>query len=488
MKTTNILQVVLLALFINAENVIAQITGPEQDCVGAKKICSDAQLQITEVYSYIGDGQVEDLLSLTTCIANGENNSVWYFFEIDSPGLVVFTLTPYGNDDYDFSVYLMDSTKTCTNLLDTNFSPLRCSYYAYAPPAQDTFETGLRLGYTDTISRVTGSPFLAPLYANTGEKYYLLVDNFGGIGSADGYTLDFTGTTAKFNYDSTIISTPSEIVGFDYNFLKNISISFNTPFDCSILSNSVSDYAITGPSNIILDSMALRCNGPNNTTAALSFFYNGAFMDDSTYYFHMIPYSHLMTLNPLFACTNSFIISDSIYSFVTQVFPMDSFGFVIFGVPPSQTDNTFAYEVYTDPVSDYILTFSDPDYVLDTANRLIQFSTSGTKEVCAIAWNQLYADTICKTVEVVLGIDDKQLSNQIMLSPNPAKDKLNITTALKNNCVLQYQIINTLGAKAMASKATAKDFSIDVSALPTGIYFIHLQSGNAQSVKRFVKE
>jgi len=72
--------------------------------------------------------------------------------------------------------------------------------------------------------------------------------------------------------------------------------------------------------------------------------------------------------------------------------------------------------------------------------------------------------------------------------PNPTTNQLNITTTLQGNDEVQYQIINTLGATAMANKATAKDFSIDVSTLPTGIYFIHLQSGNAKTVKRFVKE
>jgi hypothetical protein len=72
--------------------------------------------------------------------------------------------------------------------------------------------------------------------------------------------------------------------------------------------------------------------------------------------------------------------------------------------------------------------------------------------------------------------------------PNPTSHHLNITTTRQGNEGIQYQIINTLGATVAANKATAKDFSIDVSTLPTGIYFIHLQSGNAKTVKRFVKE
>jgi len=90
-------------------------------------------------------------------------------------------------------------------------------------------------------------------------------------------------------------------------------------------------------------------------------------------------------------------------------------------------------------------------------------------------------------IDGVTGIGSNVIA-QFFIYPNPTNNQLNITTTLQGNDEVQYQIITTLGATAMANKATAKDFSIDVSTLPAGIYFIHLQSGNAQTVKRFVKE
>jgi hypothetical protein len=78
--------------------------------------------------------------------------------------------------------------------------------------------------------------------------------------------------------------------------------------------------------------------------------------------------------------------------------------------------------------------------------------------------------------------------NIISIYPNPTTHELNITTTLLGNGEVQYQIINTLGATVIASKATGNNFSIDVSTLPAGIYFITLQSGEAKTVKRFVKE
>jgi hypothetical protein len=72
--------------------------------------------------------------------------------------------------------------------------------------------------------------------------------------------------------------------------------------------------------------------------------------------------------------------------------------------------------------------------------------------------------------------------------PNPTGNNLNISATLQGNEVLQYQMSNTLGTIVASNTATTNDFSIDVSALPAGIYFIHLQSGNAKTVQRFVKE
>lgn len=103
---------------------------------------------------------------------------------------------------------------------------------------------------------------------------------------------------------------------------------------------------------------------------------------------------------------------------------------------------------------------------------------------CALNTGEL--NGLCNVSNSVASKND-ELEWQIY--PNPTADILNIGTTLKDNNTIQYQIINTLGATAIANKTTAKeDFSIDVSTLPAGIYFIHLQIGTAHTVKRFVKE
>jgi hypothetical protein len=270
---------IILLLLVFSKNTIAQITGPEQDCVGAIKICNGVTLDVQVTYS--GDGVIKDLLfNSNVCLSNRENNSVWFYFEIDSPGTVEFIINPAAGDDYDFAVFLLDSNKTCSYISDSNLAPVRCSYSAFAG--------------TIGLSSNPDSNFLPALQVQQGEKYYLIIDNFNIGGS--GFTIDFSGTTAQF-----------------------VSASICT----TIISN-----------------------------------------------------------------TN----------------------------------------------------------------------------------------------------DNNSLNYKVNIYPNPTNNHLNITTTLKGNQGIQYQIINPLGASIAEGKSNQSVFSVDVSALHRGIYFIRLQSGNAQTVKRFVRE
>ncbi len=102
---------------------------------------------------------------------------------------------------------------------------------------------------------------------------------------------------------------------------------------------------------------------------------------------------------------------------------------------------------------------------------------------CALNFGELAG--LC---DITTNIVSRHDELNLQMYPNPTSGILNITTALKDNNTIQYQIINTLGAIVMANKVSDNNFSIDVNTLPTGIYFIQLQSGKTQTVKRFVKE
>jgi hypothetical protein len=97
------------------------------------------------------------------------------------------------------------------------------------------------------------------------------------------------------------------------------------------------------------------------------------------------------------------------------------------------------------------------------------------------------AITISVVAQLPVGINENK-NHVFNIYPNPTNNQLNITTTLQDNDVIQYQIINMLGTTVAINKAAAKNFSIDVSALSSGIYFIQLQNDSVLTVKRFVKE
>lgn len=91
--------------------------------------------------------------------------------------------------------------------------------------------------------------------------------------------------------------------------------------------------------------------------------------------------------------------------------------------------------------------------------------------------------TLCYLVTI--GINE--ISNKedlITISPNPVTSALSIEAPLNSTIEilnLQGQIINSLSANA-------GNTTIDVSAFPTGMYFVEIKSKSGVGVRKFVKE
>ena len=70
--------------------------------------------------------------------------------------------------------------------------------------------------------------------------------------------------------------------------------------------------------------------------------------------------------------------------------------------------------------------------------------------------------------------------------PNPATNQLTIQAT--NLTTGSYQITTTTGQLILQSTITQPNFTIGVSALPPGLYFLQLTNGSQLVVKRFVKQ
>ncbi len=85
---------------------------------------------------------------------------------------------------------------------------------------------------------------------------------------------------------------------------------------------------------------------------------------------------------------------------------------------------------------------------------------------------------------MVLGLEDSD-GFQVGVYPNPVSDLLTINNA--SNKALSIKIINTLGQELSLTTATGPIIQIDVRPLSNGVYFMLMDDGKSEFMKRIVK-
>ena len=76
--------------------------------------------------------------------------------------------------------------------------------------------------------------------------------------------------------------------------------------------------------------------------------------------------------------------------------------------------------------------------------------------------------------------------NNVTLFPNPATDEVSITTVA--GAFSSYTITNEAGQVMLQAEISAIKTSVNIKALPAGMYFINLKGDSGSVVKKFVKE
>lgn len=97
----------------------------------------------------------------------------------------------------------------------------------------------------------------------------------------------------------------------------------------------------------------------------------------------------------------------------------------------------------------------------------------------------LHLDNI--TAATTLGVDDIQNETTFEISPNPAKNNLNIRldSAMTSANVSIYDV---LGKKVYERSLSSVNTSIDVSKWNAGVYLVRISTDNQTLTKRFVKQ
>ena len=89
------------------------------------------------------------------------------------------------------------------------------------------------------------------------------------------------------------------------------------------------------------------------------------------------------------------------------------------------------------------------------------------------------------TTEIVEPLSVNEFNAQsIQLFPNPAKDKLEI---ISNTIINKLSVNDINGRQLRDIKISSLDYSLDVSGLSTGVYFLEIHSGGKKSTKKFIK-
>lgn len=154
----------------------------KSDCTGAELVCDKKDKTVT----FPGTpGLMYELNTGDFCYGNtyGEQNSIWYTFEIIRDGKFWFTIKPRSQVDIDFIVFKkVDDLKCYTK------QSVRCSYagggdcngnLGLSPDETDDFEGG---GCGDTQNN-----FLAALDCKAGDVYYLVINLYN---TSDQLTFD----------------------------------------------------------------------------------------------------------------------------------------------------------------------------------------------------------------------------------------------------------------------------------------------------------
>ena len=86
---------------------------------------------------------------------------------------------------------------------------------------------------------------------------------------------------------------------------------------------------------------------------------------------------------------------------------------------------------------------------------------------------------IFKITTGTLGTNENNLSNALKIYPNPASKEIFIDGIKDKNVTLE--LINAEGRKVLETDKITSGKGIDISILPSGVYFINLKSGNLKS-------
>ena len=171
----------------------------------------------------------------------------------------------------------------------------------------------------------------------------------------------------------------------------------------------------------------------------------------------------------------SYIDSFKCDAYGTLILPSGTYNNVL-RVHETQYGTQYITGIYTHTRYDYYSW-----YIADTHAPVLSliYDTSGGGGTSKIRY-------VYYTTRLTTGVVD--INNSLVfikLSPNPANELLTID--ITDNITADYTINNTIGSRVLQGTISGAGNKIDISGLPTGIYYINVIQGGYSVVKKFVK-
>ena len=241
--------------------------GPEQDCSASFPACNPVE---SSVGSYLGFGDEQEV-SGSTCLLNGENNSVWYVFTAQSSGTFGFTLAT--TKDYDFALYNI-TTIGCAGI--PSATPVRCNFSGTlgntgltvpgSTKAANLSEGGMGTPTMDGISDMVA-----------GETYALIIDNWTGDNS--GFSLTWSGTVSIVDGTAPTMSSAAASCGDN-----TITLTIAEDIQCGSIVQGDFIFTLLPATDVtskITSVAGVGCTGNGQLTDEITFTHDGTLVSGS---------------------------------------------------------------------------------------------------------------------------------------------------------------------------------------------------------------
>jgi hypothetical protein len=307
----------LLLIILCCRPAFAQ-TPTVQDCLGAIPVCQDTYTQAT---TYLGAGAYpnEVFNPVTGCendcpgsCLDGEQNSVWYVFTVQTSGQLRLIIDPFfDQDDYDWAVYDI-SLLRCTDIY-SKYQQMQRSCNAAGNTQVGPTGISTANGGTANCNHcgdVGSSKWNADLPVTAGNTYVLIIENWGTTPQG-GYTLDFSASTAVI-YDN--IRPFLEFVHGEDISCGDASIYFEFSENVTCESVDPTDFILSGPGGpyTILDVQGEVCMLGGDMERNYTLFLNRPISEDGDYSLQLTNMSFVYDACNNFALGNTIIFTVSL--------------------------------------------------------------------------------------------------------------------------------------------------------------------------------